>query len=99
MLELCWASHPSIKDVLQGSEAVSELPGPPPGAGEEMEGGGDYWDSANSSPGVYEEMESDWDEVDVRAGSTAHPAHQSPIPLERYAEDHNEADPDRYVFT
>ena len=104
MLELCWASQPSdrpsIEDVLGGLEAVSKLPEPPsPGVGEEMEGGGDYWDSANSPPGMYEEMESDWDEVDVRAGSSAYPAHQSPIPLERYAEDHNEADPDWYVFT
>ena len=57
MLERCWESQPddrpSIGDVLQCLEAVSKLWEPhPPEAGEEIERGGDNWDSSNGSSGV-----------------------------------------------
>jgi serine/threonine protein kinase len=57
MLERCWTSQPtdrpSIGDVLQCLEAVSKLWKPHPlEAGEEIEKGGDNWDSSNGSSGA-----------------------------------------------
>ena len=57
MLEQCWRSQPnerpSIGDVLQCLESVSDLWEPhPPGADEEMEKDGDSWDTSSGSPGV-----------------------------------------------
>ena len=61
LLEQCWASlpnnRPSIEDVLQCLEMVSNLPGPPsPRTDKEMENSGD-WDTKSSSSGVDQEVE------------------------------------------
>ena len=55
MLELCWTpqpgARPSIEDVLQCLEMVSDSL-EPPGMEEEVEEGGDDWDSDSGSPSV-----------------------------------------------
>lgn len=57
MLELCWTpqpnDRPSINDVLQCLEMISDLPEPlSPGLEEEMEEDSDGWDSGSDSSGV-----------------------------------------------
>ena len=86
MLELCWASQassrPSIEGVLRGLEMVPNLLEPPsPGVDEGVGMGGDDWDSL-SSPGVDEETESDWNEVDSTTPLVQSPV-AIPVPLKR----------------
>ena len=90
MLELCWASHPSnrpsIEDVLQGLKMALNWPEPPsPGVDEEIGNGGDSWGPVNGSPGVDEETESDWGEVDADfTDLSAQSPFAVPVPPKRY---------------
>ena len=87
ILELSWAfqprNRPTIEDILQGLEMVSNLSEPPPGVGEEIGNDGDNLHSASDSPGVYERTENDGDDWDS--------ANSSPRTYEEMESDLDEA--------
>lgn len=75
LLELCWTwqpnSRPTIEEVLQRLEMVSDSPEPPSfRVDDELEEDCGDWDSASGSSGVDEEMDGDGDDRDSANGSS-----------------------------